>query len=105
MDAKKSKTKSKKTSRKPSGNIAAYLSQCWEQAHLPTGGSDQQNFSTAAQAIVDFMDWHRIEEEEIKFVREKFFPTFLRVAKLQPGKEVSSQLLVKMGPDILDSVL
>jgi hypothetical protein len=105
MDEKKSKTKSKKTSKKPAGNITAYLAQCWEEAKLPTGESDQQNFETAAQLIVDFIDWHRIEEEEIKFVREKFFPTFVRVAKLQPSGEVSSQLLVKMGPDILDSVL
>jgi hypothetical protein len=105
MDEKKSKTKSKKTGKKPAGTITAYLAQCWEQASLPAGESDQQNFEAAAQLIVDFMDWHRIEEEEITFVREKFFPTFVRVAKLQPSKEVSSQLLVKMGPDILDSVL
>ncbi|HET6490939.1 MAG TPA: hypothetical protein VFG28_14390 [Syntrophales bacterium] len=105
MDEKKSKTKSKKTGKKPAGTISGYLAQCWEQASLPAGESDQQNFEAAAQLIVDFMDWHRIEEEEITFVREKFFPTFVRVAKLQPSKEVSSQLLVKMGPDILDSVL
>jgi hypothetical protein len=105
MVEKKSKTKSKKTSKKLAGNVAAYLSECWEQAKLPTGASDQKNFETAARVIVDFIDWHRIEEEEIKFVREKFFPTFLRVAKLQPSKDVSSQLLVKMGPDILNSVL
>jgi hypothetical protein len=105
MEEKKSKMKSKKTSKRPSDNIAVYLSQCWEQAKLPTLESDQRNFATAAQVIVDFIDWHRIEEEEIKFVREKFFPTFLRVAKLQPSKEVSSKLLVKMGSDILDSVL
>ena len=105
MDEKKSKTKSKKTGKKQAGNITAYLAQCWEQAKLPTGVSDQRNFETAAQVIVDFMDWHRIEEEEIQFVREKFFPTFVRVAKLQPSNEVSSQLLVKMGPDILESLL
>jgi hypothetical protein len=105
MDKKKSKTKSKTSSKKPIGNITALLSEYWEQAKLPTDELDQQNFAAAAQVIVDFMDWHRIEEEEIKFVREKFFPTFLRVAKLQPSKEVSSHLLVKMGPDILDSLL
>jgi hypothetical protein len=105
MGEKKSKAKSKRSSKKLAGNVAVYLSQCWEQAKLPTGESDQRNFETAAQVIVDFIDWHRIEEEEIKFVREKFFPTFLRVAKLQPSNEVSSQLLVKMGPDILNSVL
>jgi hypothetical protein len=105
MDEKKSKTKSKRSSKKLVGNVAAYLSECWGQAKLPTGASDQQNFETAAQVIVDFIDWHRIEEEEIKFVREKFFPTLLRVAKLQPSNEVSSQLLVTMGPDILKSLL
>jgi hypothetical protein len=105
MDEKKSKTKSKKTSSKPVGNITASLAQFWDQAKLPTSASDQQNFETAAQLIVDFMDWHRIEEEEVNFVREKFFPTFVRVAKLQPSGEVSSQLLVKMGPDLLDSLL
>jgi hypothetical protein len=105
MDEKKRKTKSKKASKIIVGNIAAYLSEYWEQAKLPTDTSDQQNFETAAQVIVDFMDWHRIEEEELKFVKEKFFPTFLRVAKLQPSNEVSTQLLVKMGPDILDGLL
>ena len=105
MDEKKNKTKSKKVSKKLIGNVAAYLSESWKQAKLPTGASDQQNFETAAQVIVDFIDWHRIEEEEIGFVREKFFPTFLRVAKLQPSDEVSSQLLVKMGQDILESLL
>ena len=51
------------------------------------------------------MDWHRIEEEELKFVKEKFFPTVVRVAKVQPVEEVSTQLLVKMGPDILEGLL
>ena len=83
---KKSKKKSKTSSKKPVGNVIAYLSEYWEQAKLPTDKSDQENFETAAQVIVDFMDWHRIEEEELKFVKDKFFPTFLRVAKLQPAK-------------------
>jgi hypothetical protein len=105
MDEKKRKAKSKRSSKKLVGNIAATLSEYWKQAKLPTGMSDQQNFETAAQIIVDFMDWHRIEEEELKFVKEKFFPTFLRVAKLQPSNEVSTNLLVTMGPDILNSTL
>jgi hypothetical protein len=105
MDEKKRKAKSKTSSKKLVGNITATLSEYWEQAKLPTGTSDQQNFEAAAQIIVDFMDWHRIEEEDLKFVREKFFPTFVRVAKLQPSEEVSTQLLVTMGPDILDGLL
>ena len=105
MDEKKRKTKDQKSSKKLVGKITAYLSEHWEQVKLPTGTSDQKNFETAAQVIVDFMDWHRIEEEELKFVKERFFPTFLRVAKLQPSNEVSTNLLVTMGPDILNSTL
>jgi hypothetical protein len=51
------------------------------------------------------MDWHRIEDNEIKFVKEKFFPTFQRVAILQTEKEISSRMLLKLAPDILPSVL
>ncbi len=82
-----------------------YLLQCWEQARLPRHESDQQNFDKAAELIVDFMDWHRIEDNEIKFVKDKFFPAFQRVAKIHPEKETSSGMLLKLGPDILDSLL
>ncbi len=105
MIERKTKPKAEKSKKIILGNTAAYLAKCWEQANLPRSESDQQNFEKAAQLITDFMDWHRVEDNEIKFVGEKFFPTFLRVGKLQPSKEVSSQLLVKMGPDILDSLL
>ena len=66
MDEKKRKTKDQKSRKKLVGNITATLSEHWEQAKLPAGTSDQQNFETAAQVIVDFMDWHRIEEEELE---------------------------------------
>jgi hypothetical protein len=105
MDKRKTTPKTEKAKKIVLGNVEMYLLQCWEQAKLPRHESDQKNFEKAAVLIVDFMDWHRIEDSEIKFVKERFFPTFLRVAKLQTEKDISSRMLLKLAPDILPSVL
>jgi Zn-finger domain-containing protein len=105
MDERKTTAKAEKAKKIVLGNVAMYLLQCWEQAKLPRHETDQQNFEKAAVLIVDFMDWHRVEDNEIKFVKEKFFPTFQRVAKLQTEKDISSRMLLKLAPDILPSVL
>jgi hypothetical protein len=105
MDKRKTTPKAEKSKKIVLGNVEMYLLQCWEQAKLPRHDSDQQNFEKIAVLIVDFMDWHRIEDNEIKFVKEKFFPTFQRVAILQTEKEISSRMLLKLAPDILPSVL
>ncbi|HTZ41150.1 MAG TPA: hypothetical protein VMB77_13415 [Syntrophales bacterium] len=105
MEKRRTKTKAEKSRDLLHEKVALYLFQCWEQAKLPSGNSDRKNFEKAAKLVVDFMDWHRIEESEIKFIKDKFFPTFLRVAKVQPAGEVSTRLLLTMGPDILNSTL
>ncbi len=105
MDERKPTPKAEKAKQFILDNVASYLLQCWEQAKLPRHDSDLQNFDKAAERIVEFMDWHRIEENEIKFVKDRFFPAFLRAAKTRTEKEISSRLLLTLGPDILDSVL
>ena len=105
MDKRKATPKAEKAKEHILANVAVYLLQCWEQAKLPRHDSDPLNFDKASALIVDFMDWHRIEENEIKFVKDRFFPAFLRVAKLQTEKEISTRMLLKLGPDILDGVL
>lgn len=105
MDERKTTPKAEKAKKIVLGNVAMYLLQCWEQAKLPRHDSDQQNFEKIAVLIVDFMDWRRIEDNEIKFVKDRFLPTFLRVAKFQTEKDISSRMLLKLAPDILPSVL